>query len=149
MSVSFTCPRCGATSHHPRDVQEGYCGACRDWTRGETVPAGSGIVTRAQQDWGPEIHPDHYPYEGCCEIPADEHPLTPAEASAVNAWMETEPGMRERLARREARYARLAELDAGPVILAYARKAVNDMRRKLGEPVMDGEELELGSQPDE
>lgn len=26
------CPRCGATSHHPMDVQEGYCGRCHDWT---------------------------------------------------------------------------------------------------------------------
>lgn len=30
--VSFTCPRCQRTSHHPMDVQEGYCGACHDFT---------------------------------------------------------------------------------------------------------------------
>lgn len=29
---SFTCPRCGRTSHHQADVAEGYCGACHDWT---------------------------------------------------------------------------------------------------------------------
>lgn len=29
---SFTCPRCGAQSYHPVDIQEGYCGRCRDWT---------------------------------------------------------------------------------------------------------------------
>lgn len=29
---SITCPTCGATSHHPRDVAEGYCGACHWWT---------------------------------------------------------------------------------------------------------------------
>ncbi|MFG2056664.1 hypothetical protein ACGFI9_21840 [Micromonospora sp. NPDC048930] len=29
---SFTCPVCGRVSHHPRDVDEGYCGACHDWT---------------------------------------------------------------------------------------------------------------------
>lgn len=29
---SFTCPRCGAVTHHPMDVHEGYCGACHDWT---------------------------------------------------------------------------------------------------------------------
>jgi hypothetical protein len=29
---SFTCPRCGRTSHHPQDVAEGYCGHCHDWT---------------------------------------------------------------------------------------------------------------------
>ena len=28
----FTCPRCGAVSHHPMDALEGYCGACHDWT---------------------------------------------------------------------------------------------------------------------
>lgn len=28
----FTCPRCGRTSNHPRDREEGYCGACHDWT---------------------------------------------------------------------------------------------------------------------
>jgi hypothetical protein len=31
--MSFTCPRCGRTSHHPTDEAEGYCGACHDWTR--------------------------------------------------------------------------------------------------------------------
>lgn len=31
--IGFTCPRCGRTSHHPTDKQEGYCGACHDWTR--------------------------------------------------------------------------------------------------------------------
>lgn len=30
---SFTCPRCGMTSHNPDDVREGYCGNCHDWTR--------------------------------------------------------------------------------------------------------------------
>lgn len=29
---SFTCPRCGRTSHNPTDIREGYCGACHDWT---------------------------------------------------------------------------------------------------------------------
>jgi ribosomal protein L37E len=29
---SFTCPRCGRVSFHPMDLQEGYCGACHDWT---------------------------------------------------------------------------------------------------------------------
>lgn len=29
---SFTCPRCGATSHNPNDVEAGYCGRCHDWT---------------------------------------------------------------------------------------------------------------------
>jgi rubrerythrin len=30
---SFTCPRCGMTSHNANDVREGYCGNCHDWTR--------------------------------------------------------------------------------------------------------------------
>lgn len=30
---TFTCPRCGATSHNPNDVREAYCGRCHDWTR--------------------------------------------------------------------------------------------------------------------
>ncbi|MEV7263999.1 hypothetical protein AB0N38_10650 [Micromonospora aurantiaca] len=30
---SFTCPECGRVSYHPRDIEEGYCGACHSWTR--------------------------------------------------------------------------------------------------------------------
>lgn len=26
--MSFTCPECGRTSHHPEDEKQGYCGAC-------------------------------------------------------------------------------------------------------------------------
>jgi hypothetical protein len=32
--VSFTCPCCGGTSHHPTDAGEGYCARCHDWTAG-------------------------------------------------------------------------------------------------------------------
>ena len=28
----FTCPRCGAVSYHPKDIEHGYCGRCHDWT---------------------------------------------------------------------------------------------------------------------
>lgn len=28
-----TCPACGATSRHPDDVAQGYCGQCHWWTR--------------------------------------------------------------------------------------------------------------------
>lgn len=31
-TTSFTCPKCGRTSHHPEDVAHGYCGNCHDWT---------------------------------------------------------------------------------------------------------------------
>jgi hypothetical protein len=30
--VFVLCPRCGARSFHPKDIAEGYCGACHDWT---------------------------------------------------------------------------------------------------------------------
>lgn len=29
---SFTCPRCGRTSHNPNDVRERYCGNCHLFT---------------------------------------------------------------------------------------------------------------------
>lgn len=32
---AFTCPKCGATSHHPEDVRHGYCGRCHAFTRDE------------------------------------------------------------------------------------------------------------------
>lgn len=32
MTPSITCPRCGRTSHHPEDVAQGWCAACRDYT---------------------------------------------------------------------------------------------------------------------
>ncbi len=31
VSPSFTCPRCGMTSHNPDDADQGYCGNCHDW----------------------------------------------------------------------------------------------------------------------
>jgi hypothetical protein len=30
---SITCPICAATSHHPEDVRQGYCGHCHAFTR--------------------------------------------------------------------------------------------------------------------
>lgn len=32
MTASFTCPDCSATSHHPEDVAQRYCGRCHWWT---------------------------------------------------------------------------------------------------------------------
>lgn len=32
LPTSVTCPRCGLTSHHPKDVEQGYCSKCHDWT---------------------------------------------------------------------------------------------------------------------
>ncbi|MFE0059925.1 hypothetical protein [Streptomyces sp. NPDC059003] len=36
---SFTCPECSHTSHHPADVEHGYCGRCRRYTRAEAAAA--------------------------------------------------------------------------------------------------------------
>ncbi len=33
--LSFTCPRCGRESWHPKDVEYGYCGFCHAYTGGE------------------------------------------------------------------------------------------------------------------
>lgn len=33
MPYEFRCPRCGKTSHNPKDAEFGYCGACHDFTR--------------------------------------------------------------------------------------------------------------------
>jgi ribosomal protein S27AE len=27
----ITCPTCGRVSHHPKDVEERYCGNCHQW----------------------------------------------------------------------------------------------------------------------
>lgn len=35
----FVCPRCGRVSSHPTDLQEGYCGACHDFTGMPRPPA--------------------------------------------------------------------------------------------------------------
>ena len=37
--AGFTCPQCAATSYHPRDVAEGYCAMCHDWTRDRDWPS--------------------------------------------------------------------------------------------------------------
>lgn len=39
----FTCPRCGRSSHHPKDIEHGYCGACHDFT-GHAVPGDEDAV---------------------------------------------------------------------------------------------------------
>lgn len=35
--MTFTCPVCGETSHHPDDVRHGYCGRCHAFTRDEAA----------------------------------------------------------------------------------------------------------------
>lgn len=39
---SFTCPVCSRVSYHPRDVEEGYCGACHAFTGTPTRAEGHG-----------------------------------------------------------------------------------------------------------
>lgn len=36
--MAFTCPKCGKTSHHPKDEQYGYCGACHEFTGELAMP---------------------------------------------------------------------------------------------------------------
>ncbi len=35
--LSYTCPICGKTSHHPEDVRYGYCANCHAFTRTCTI----------------------------------------------------------------------------------------------------------------
>jgi hypothetical protein len=55
---SFTCPRCGTVSYHPKDVIYGYCGACHDFTRMQIVDyldiETSQLGFRRREDW-PEL----------------------------------------------------------------------------------------------
>lgn len=39
-TAPFACPRCGMVSHHPADAENGYCGACHDYTRDEPMRFG-------------------------------------------------------------------------------------------------------------
>lgn len=34
---SITCPICHLTSYHPKDIEQGYCGHCHDWTGKPTL----------------------------------------------------------------------------------------------------------------
>ena len=52
----FTCPRCGRTSHHPRDLAEGYCGACHAFTAGLAQPLTPSEIA-AQRAGGTSLGP--------------------------------------------------------------------------------------------
>lgn len=58
---TFTCPKCGATSAHPKDVEEGYCGNCHRWTRACNLRPPEG---HPMHDWGVACHlpQDHLDY---------------------------------------------------------------------------------------
>lgn len=49
----FTCPRCGRTSHHPRDIAQGYCGACHAWIGGEKRPRRLAEQPQSDRETGP------------------------------------------------------------------------------------------------
>ncbi|WP_428950978.1 hypothetical protein [Streptomyces sp. cg35] len=52
---SFTCPVCSATSHHPKDVANGYCGRCHRFTGPEERARQAGLLrdaARAHADSG-------------------------------------------------------------------------------------------------
>ena len=36
---SITCPVCAATSYHPEDIRQGYCGQCHAFTTPKVVSA--------------------------------------------------------------------------------------------------------------
>jgi hypothetical protein len=111
VTASYTCPRCGSTSHHLRDAAEGYCGNCHDWTREP---------------------PGHYFTDGCCDRPRAEHQDTPEEITEWNQWADTEPGLEHRLAIRQAQLQRLIELHAPEVILDNQRRMVREIEEELG-----------------
>lgn len=50
--MSFTCPVCRMTSHHPEDERQGYCGNCHDFTgektRWEALGEAAGISDRVE-----------------------------------------------------------------------------------------------------
>lgn len=58
--MSFTCPRCNMTSHHPEDERHGYCGHCHEFT-GTLVIEGT-ITGRFSNDASPFTFPDD---DGC------------------------------------------------------------------------------------
>ena len=57
--ASFTCPKCGRTSHNPMDVFEQYCDTCHEWFNAygpmHYDRAGKPIST---MQWS-ELHSDH------------------------------------------------------------------------------------------
>lgn len=56
--MTYVCPRCGSRSEHPIDETEGYCGACRDWTRIErAAPFIARVVAVAVERHEARMHP--------------------------------------------------------------------------------------------
>ncbi len=76
--------------------------------------------------------PDHSFSPGCCGAERAEHPWSEKESREVAEWMNTEPGMIQRLENRKAALRRMQDLGAPEVILGYQRKLVRDMEERLG-----------------
>ena len=49
--MPFTCPKCGMTSHHPKDEEERYCGNCHAFM--------GDIQVGDESERGEELKTDH------------------------------------------------------------------------------------------
>lgn len=46
---SITCPRCGATSYNPNDIEQSYCGRCHWWT-GDRLLGSPEVMAMVEDD---------------------------------------------------------------------------------------------------
>lgn len=69
---SITCPQCGMTSCHPRDVEAGYCGKCHEFTGTPEVkgrkrdPEEPSQAEKDAQAWHERNHADRMETCWCC-----------------------------------------------------------------------------------
>lgn len=82
MAISFSCPRCGASSASLDDIREGYCGNCRAWTGGP-LPPGVMLLTPAMLLWDPRWK---YEYTGAGRPPAATFSWNPQASPDVMEW---------------------------------------------------------------
>jgi len=50
---SITCPVCGMTSHHPKDIEHGWCGRCHDYTANPDGCVRAYLATRGETNVDP------------------------------------------------------------------------------------------------
>jgi hypothetical protein len=55
---SFTCPDCRATSYHPEDIKEQYCGGCHAY-KGDCPDCGHSSTHLVIEGCTAPIGPDH------------------------------------------------------------------------------------------